>query len=170
MKITGYGLREAIKEQELRRDTAQRTFQGTLSAFPDEEKEKPQAVMKQYLTAETAVAKLQVAQKRYNFLVTVDVLGEKMTLEEAIHRIGADARAEKLWRTAAGPKTDRYGSYHNETTRDPTQIVSKATITPQEATKLASASAKRAGAFRAAIATGNAREVEIENLDAALFE
>lgn len=170
MKITGYALREAIKQFELRRDTASRGFNGTLKAFPDEKKDKPQEVVNQYLAAEKAIAQLQVAQMRYNLAVTVEILGEKMTLAEAIKRVGGPARAEKMWRTAAGPVADRYGGYHNEDVRDPNQVRSTATVTPQEATKLASASAKQAGAYRAAIATGNAREIELENLDASLFE
>lgn len=170
MKTTGYALREAIKQHELRRDTAARAFSGSLKAFPEEKKETPVQVVQEFLVAEKAIAKLQVAQTRYNLGVSVDVLGEKMCLEEAIKRIGGPARAEKMWRTAAGPKPDRYGSSHEADERDPTRVFSVVTITPREAVKLASGAAKLAGAIRAAIATGNAREVEIEDLDAALFE
>jgi hypothetical protein len=170
MKTTGYGLREAIKQHELRRDTASRAFAGTLKSFADEKKEKPQEVVIRFLAAEKAIARLQTAQMRYNLLIEVEVQTEKMSLAEAIKRIGADARVEKMWRSAIGPAPDRYGSFHNEDVRDPNQVRATATITPTDATKLASQAAKRAGAFRAAIATGNAREVEIEGLDPALFE
>ncbi len=169
MKTTGYALREAIKQFELRRDTAARAFNGTLKAFPDDKKDKPTEVVAQFLTAEKAISRLQVAQMRYNLVVTVEVQGEKMTLAEAIKRIGGDARAEKMWRSAAGPAPERYG-YNNDDVRDPNQVRATATITAGEATKLASGAAKRAGAFRAAIAVGNAREIELEDLDPALFE
>jgi hypothetical protein len=170
MKTTGYALREAIKQFELRRDTAARSFDGSLRKFPDEDKEAPQKIVEQFLKAEGAIVSLQVAQARYNLAVGVEANGEKMSLEEAVKRIGGYARAEKMWRTAAGPKPDRYNTYRNDDERDPTKLVSRITVTPSEAVKLASAAAKRAGALRAAIATGNAREVEIENLDPALFE
>lgn len=170
MKITGYAIREAIKQHDLRRDTALRAFDGSLRKFPDEEKDTPQKVMEHFLASEHAIAKLQTLQTQYNLKVTVEVLTEKLSLEEAIKRIGGDARAEKMWRSATGPKTDRYAGYSNNDERDPTKVFAKTTVTPSEATKLASAAAKRAGAFRAAIATGNAREIEFENLDAALFE
>lgn len=170
MKITGYALREALKQHELRRDTAARTFEGTLKSFPGEVKDKPQDVVKQFLAAETAIAKLQTSQSKYNLLVMVDANGERMTLEEAIKRIGGEARVEKMWRSAAGPRRDRYGSSNIDDVRDPNQIVAITIVTPNEATKLASACSKRAGSYRAAIATGNAREVEIEDLDPALFE
>ena len=170
MKTTGYALREAIKQHELRRDTAARMFDGSLRKFPNEDKEHPTKVVEQFLTAERAISKLQTAQMRYNLAVIVDVQGEKLTLAEAIKRIGGEARVEKMWRSAAGPKPDRYGGYRNDDERDPSKVIAAATVSPSEATKLASTTAKRSGAFRAAIATGNAREVEIEDLDARLFE
>lgn len=70
MKITGYAIREAIKQQELRRDTASRTFADTLKVFPGEEKDSPETVVAAFLTAEKAIARLQTAQARYNILVT----------------------------------------------------------------------------------------------------
>jgi hypothetical protein len=169
MKTTGYALREAVKLQELRRDTAARAFTGSLKAFPGEGKEAPQSVVEGFLKAESAIAKLQTAQARYNLTVTVTVEGQSITLSEAIKSIGGVARAEKMWRSAAGPKPDRYASF-NEDEIDPSKVRAKATIAPMEAVKLAAVLAKRAGALRAAIATGNTRELEIENLDPSLFE
>lgn len=169
MKTTGYMIREAIKMWELRRDTAAGAYPGSLFAFPEEKKEKPTAIVEQFLTSEKAIAKLHVAQSRYNLAVTCEVQGEKMTLEEVIKRIGGPARAEKLWRQAAGPKTDRYG-YNSDQVRNEGQVVASKTIETKEAMKLASEAAKTAGKFRQAIATGNTREVEIEDLDPALFE
>ena len=169
MKITGYALREALTLHELRSRTAAGSFDGSLKSFDDEEKDSPTNIVNSYLTAETAIAKLQVVQLRYNLAVNVDVNGETMTLAEAIERVGGDARAEKFWRSAATPKTDRYG-YGGNDTRDPNLKVAKATLSATEATKLATQAAKRAGGFRQAIAVGNSREVEIQNLDNSLFE
>jgi len=169
MKITGYKLREAIKQQELRRDTAASMFDDSLKVFPDETKTAPQDVVKAFLDAETAVARLQTAQMRFNLAVSVDVLGEKMTLAEAIKRVGGQGRAEKMWRSAAGGKRrERYG--YDDDELDPTKVRAKPTITPDTAVKLASSAGRVAGAFRAAIATANAQEIEIENLLPELFE
>lgn len=172
MKTTGYALREAIKQHELRRDTAARAFNGSLKAFEDEKgsKETPNQVVDAFLKAERAIAKLQTAQARYNLLTIVEANGEKMTLSEAIKTVGGIARAEKMWRTATGPKPDRYSSYHNEDERDPNKVIAKPTVTPSQAVSQATLMGKRAGGLRAAIATANAREVEIEDLDGALFE
>lgn len=170
MKTTGYGLREAIKQHELRRDTGARAFNGSLKAFADDKKESPLQVVEGFLKAERAIAKLQTAQARYNLLVIVEANGEKMTLSEAIKTIGGVARAEKMWRTATGPKPDRYHTYGNEDERDPTKVVAKPTVTVNEAVKQATLAGKKAGALRAAIATANAKEVEIEDLDGSLFE
>lgn len=171
MKITGYALREAIKQHELRRDTAAHGFNGSLKAFPGEVKDTPSKVIETFLSAETAIARLQVAQMQYNLIVTVTpTMGEKMSLAEAIKRVGGLGRVEKMWRSAAGPKKDRYGNYLDEDEIDPTRVRSKPTMTPTEAVKMATAAGKRAGALRAAIATSNATQVEIEGLDPELFE
>jgi hypothetical protein len=169
MKITGYQLREALKQQELRRDTAARAFNGSLKKFPDETKEEPGEVVTEFLDAENKIAQLQVAQMAYNLAVEVVVQNSTMSLAAAIKRIGGPARAEKMWRTAAGPKPERY-SYRDDDTRNADVIVAKPTVTSAEALKLAQSSAKLAGAYRAAIATGNAKEVEIQDLSSSLFE
>lgn len=169
MKITGYQLREAIKQHELRRDTSSQAFDGSLKVFPGEEKPSPLSFASQFLAAERNIAQLQVAQMKYNLAVTVRVEGETMTLAEAIKRVGGEGRCEKMWRSAAGTKRDRYSTY-GEDEIDPSRIRSRPTITLTEAVKLATVAGKRAGAMRAAIATANAAEVEIEDLSPALFE
>jgi hypothetical protein len=74
-----------------------------------------------------------------------------------------------MWRSAAGGKRrERYG--YDDDELDPTKVRSKPTITPDTAVKLASSAGRVAGAFRAAIATANAQEIEIENLLPELFE
>lgn len=168
MKTTGYGLREAIKFHKLRSDEAASSFDSTLKVFEGDLKEAPQAVVERYLAAEAAVSQLQTAQAKYNLIVKVDVDGVLITLSEAIKRIGGLGRAEKMWRSAASPKKDRYSTF--EDTRDPTREHAKPTISATEAAALASKVAKTAGRFRAAIATANTVEVDIIDLDPALFE
>jgi hypothetical protein len=173
MKVTGYMLREAIKQHELRREAAYRAFNDALKVFPGEVKDSPVSIVEQLLAAERAIAALQTAQMRYNLAVRVELYGHgwdrtAMTLGEAIKLVGGESRAEKLWRSAAGPKKDKYRYESDEI--DPTHVRAQPTIKPQEAVKLATAAGKRAGALRAAIATANATEVEIEDLSPALFE
>lgn len=168
MKTTGYGLREAIKFHKLRSDEAASSFDSTLKVFEGDTKEAPQAVVERYLAAEAAVSRLQTAQAEYNLIVKVTVDGVQITLSEAIKRIGGLGRAEKMWRSAASPKKDRYSTF--EDTRDPTREHAKSTISATEAAALASKVAKTAGRFRAAIATANTVEVDIIDLDPALFE
>ena len=171
MKTSGYALREAIKQHELRRDTAAKLFNTSLKTFPGEKKdETPQALVTRFLNAETAIALLQTAQAKYNLRVTFDVLSPstRMTLSEAIKRIGGIARVEKMWRSAAGPGKESLYADHD--VRDPTQVRSTPTISINEIVKLATQAGKQAGQLRAAIATANAREVEIEDLEPSLFE
>lgn len=170
MKTTGWALKEALKTHELRRDTAARSFAGTLKKFQDETKQAPQEVVLQFLAAEKAIATLQVAQARYNLAVKIDWESQRITLAEGVKLVGGLGRAEKMWRSATGAKPDRYSTYRDEDVRDPSQLRAKETISPSEAAKLASFVAKQAGRLRAAIATGNGTEIDIENLDSSLFE
>lgn len=167
-RVTGYSLREAIKQHTLKRDTAATMFSDTLRAFPDEKKPAPGDVMKTFLDAEDAIARLQTAQMRYNISVRVTIDGESLPLAAAVKLVGGVARAEKMWRSAATPKTDRFG--YRDDSRDANTIVSVATITPQEAVGHATKTAKRSAVLRQAIAVANATEILIEDLDASLFE
>lgn len=171
MKITGYGLREAIKQAELRRDTAAGAFSGSLKKFPDDEaKETPEAIVDAFTRSERALAALQVAQMRYNLAVQVELVGEKLTLAEAIKRVGGAGRIEKMWKGAIGDSSSRRHSYEDPDERDTTKIRAVRTVTASDAMKYATVAGKRAGALRAAISVANGKEVEIEGLDPALFE
>lgn len=170
MKTTGYGLREAIKSHKLRSAEAASSFDSTLKVFNGDDKESPRSVVARYLEAEAAVSQLQTAQAEYNLIVKVTFDEGTITLSEAIKRIGGLGRAEKMWRSAASPKKDRYGSSSFEDTRDPTREFARPTITTTEAATMALRVAKTAGRLRAAISTANTVEVDIIDLDPALFE
>lgn len=168
MKVTGFQIREAMRRWELRRETAANQFTDSLLAFRDEQKATPDEVMKGFVDAEAAVAKLQTAQAKLNLVVTVDVQGTKMPLIEAIKRLGGAGRAEKMWRQAAGgTKKDRYG-YRDENVRREGEERAASTISQKEAISRATKAGSFASAVRNAIAKGNTVEVEIENLDPAL--
>lgn len=161
MKVTGYAIREAIKQWELRKDASSRVFDDSLKVFPGESKPHPQELIERYLLAEVSIAKLQTLQSKYNLSITFDFEGNEMTLCEAVKSLGGYSRIEKLWRSASGGKKDRYyGSSADE--RDPTKTYAVQVVAPMEGVEKATIAARRASALRSAIATGNAQEREFD--------
>ena len=169
MKVTGYKLREAIRRFELQRDTTVNLFKNALHVFEGEVKVNPLALMEQFRNAELTVATLQEAQQRYNLKVTVDVQGKKTTLAAAVKLLGGAGRAAKMWRDAVSEKNDRY-EYRNNLERSKENEVAKRVVAYDAALKEANKADAYAGALRAAIATGNATEIESEGLEPLLFE
>ncbi len=171
METTGYKIKEALKQWGLRKTAAEQAFPDSLHKFEEETKESPAAVAEALLTAEVAIAQLQVAQMRYNLSVSVSVDGfGRISLAEAIKLAGSADRIEKLWKgVSITPKRSRYDS-SPELIRDPTQVRATPTIGNKEVLANTSTASKRSGALRAAIAAGNAERVPIENLNPALFE
>lgn len=171
MKITGWQLRDALSVHTLRKEAAEKAFNGTLKAFPGEKKETPQEVVAQLATSELAIVKLQVAQMRYNLAVTVEVEGESMTLAEAVKRVGYTGRIEKMWKgTIEDTKPSPYESPYDTRDTASTIVRSERTIASKDAVRLTTEAGKRARALRTAVNNANGREVEIESLDRALFE
>jgi hypothetical protein len=169
MKITGYQLREAITMWKLRKTTAEGQFTDSLAKFADETKDTPQAIVSTVLHAEECIVRLQIAQMQYNLAVKVTPVdfGE-ITLAQAIKLSGVVSRIEKIWAGATSETRSPYG--YNARVRDPQQVRAESTVTPKDVLQETSRLTKRAGALRAAIGAGNTREVEIEDLDASLFE
>jgi hypothetical protein len=165
MKVTGYMLREAIKQQELRSESAMSRFPNTLKKFPGEECELPTDVANELLFAESALAKLRTAQARYNLMV---ILNDGITLAEAIKQTVAIGKVEKLWKDLATKKKDRYSMDSDE--RSPDVLRAIPMVTNKQCVDLARAAAKSVNQIRQRIAIANAKEVEIENLDPTLFE
>lgn len=173
MKVSGYMIREALKGHDLKRTLAATQFESTLYAFEGEKKAAPMDVYTAFSVAERAIAKLQYAQTMVNVKVQVDVLGERMSLCEAIKRVGGASRAEKMWRKAAGEKDKKprfYGDDTDATVRKANETRATATVSAESAVAQAQLVAKYTSALRVAIAGANAQEVEIEGLDPALFE
>lgn len=171
MKVTGYAIREALRRWQLRRDTAESQFTGTLLRFEDEKKPSPEEIVKLTLEAEIAIARLQLLQTRYNLAVTVTVdgIGSHLTLLECIKRFGGLGRVEKLWKVASTEKSDRYG-YSDRSVRDKDQIIAQRAVTYEEAARHTIEAGRTVGKLREAVAVGNAREVEFEDFDGTLFE
>jgi hypothetical protein len=167
MRINGYRIRETIRQHELARDTAAQVFKKSLYVFEGDDREDPQAAMIAFETAENAIVKLQTAQQKYNLNVMVEVQNEKITLCEAVKRLGGAGRKEKMWRDSVVEKErSRYG---NDLERQTGTLVAKRAISLEVATKAANKAAGYAGALRAAVALGNAVEMEVDGLDPEVF-
>jgi hypothetical protein len=167
MKVTGYKFQHALRELGHVSDIAAGQFNDSLKVFPDDVKTHPTEVMARYQAAEAKIAKLQTLQAQYNLDVTVQVQGQPMTLSEAVKLVGGAGRAEKMWRSVAAPKQDRYGG--DRDTRDAGVVVAQKVISTEEAAGHAKAAARWASALREAIQVGNATEMEFP-VDEALFE
>lgn len=169
VKATGYKLREEIRRFELQRDIAVNLFKDSLYVFEGESKADPLSMMQKFRDAEFAVVTFQEAQQRYNLKVIIDVQGKKISLALAVKMLGGAGRAAKIWREAVAEKEDRH-SYRNALERSKDTEVAKRVVRYDAAMKEANKADAYAGALRAAIATGNATEIEIEGLEPMLFE
>lgn len=162
--VNGFLLREAIRRWELRRDTAATQFESSVSKFEDEEKASPDELAKEFVTAETAIGKLQAIQTAYNLYVTIAVGDTRMTLCEAVKRLGGAGRLDKMWRVLCGEKKDKY-DLRNEMTRRADEVRAVRVVSVREAMSRASAAAKFASTLRAAIAKGNGEDVALSGLE-----
>lgn len=171
MKVNGGMFRDALRRQALRLEAASKQFEGSLHRFPDQPSSvTPESLVEDMQKAENAIARLQVAQARYNLGVTVKVgrgpEGKVMTLTEAVKRVGGAGRIEKLWRSASMETPDPYG----RRTRSSDQVSAVRTISIREAVELAVKATGYAESLRAAINRGNDTELDIEGLEPADFE
>jgi hypothetical protein len=87
-KLTCYQLQEAIRRWELKKTSTTKQFDESLWAFEGEDKASPVLLGETFQKVEEAVSRLQTLQARYNLSVIVDVSGAKMTLCEAVKRVG----------------------------------------------------------------------------------
>ena len=161
--VTGYKLREAIKQQSLRLDATERMLGESYKAFPDEKKAHPAELIRQLEETERNIARLQTAQAMYNVNVHVIFEGRSATLAEAIKLLGGLSRIEKAWRKATGSKKDDHYPYDrsNKDERDPTKLYAAWVVPPAEAIEKALSAAKRTAELRGLVAVANAFEVEL---------
>lgn len=170
MKVTGLQLQFAIRETRETIKLLAGEFSDSLHAFPDEDKTTPVEVMAAFDAAERRLCALQTAQGRYNLAQTVSVQGERMTLSEAIKRVGGAGRAEGMWKSACtGAKRDRY-SYRDNLTRSTDEVRARRTISNKDAVAAARKAGRYHTALRNAITVANTKEIEIEGLDPVWFE
>lgn len=157
MKVNGFQIKQAIREQTEERDLAESRFDGSLKAFPGEDKPKPTALADVMDQCERRIARLQTTQARYNLAVQVTVEGQGMTLQEAVKALGGAERLEKKWRDAAKEETDRYGG----DTRDKDSVVRSRQVSSDQCAELARTAMRRRNAINYAIQKGNAVEIDL---------
>lgn len=157
MALDGYTLHRAIQHQETLRDLAQAEFPTTTTAFPLETKPAPDEVMKRLTDAEYSIAALQAVLGAYNQRVRVTLAGgERISLAEAVKRVGGTSRIEKHWRKALS--VPDYG-YPSEKEEGKTYAVQ--TLSTQEMQQRALAAAKIAAGLRQAINQANSTKITI---------
>lgn len=170
MKVTGYKLQHSLRELEQARELAAQQFGENIMQFESQEDklELPE-VFARFTSLEKKIAQLQVEQARYNLAVTVNVLGESMSLHQAIKLVGGAGRAEKMWRDVVkGNRVSRL--YGGDTTRSKDQEYAKRSVSIADAVGQSKHASRVASALRQAIQLGNATEVELESLHPSLLE
>lgn len=169
MKVTGYKIRQVLKEAQLELSTIQTTFDESLYYFNEEEKGDPAKIMSQIGELEDKISKILTIQTRYNLAVTAKFGNKELTLEHLVKAVGGAGRASKLWRNAAkGEKLEPYERRHSMT-REKDKTYAKPSISKEDALALAKEAEKIAAAIRNAIAIGNLTEVEMEDSVGELF-
>lgn len=163
MKLTGYQLREAIRAQRLRRETASKLFSDSLWLF-DGQPSRTKEYFDEFEAADHAVATLEAVQQTYTDRVPVTVHGKSISLTMAVKLIGGAGRAEKMWRDSATDKNADPYSRGPTRTRDKDTVYANRSVTTEFAVKLAHHYGKQASGLRAAIASGNMMEVESNKL------
>jgi hypothetical protein len=168
MKITGYKIQHKLKQLEQLKEVAAQQFNENIMQFESqEEKLDLRDVFATYTTLEKRISQLQTAQCQYNMNVTVNVLGENMSLLNAVKLVGGAGRAEKMWKDVAkGARSAR--SIYSENSRSKDQEYAKRSVSTSEAVDFAQQATKVASALREAIQVGNAIEIELD-IDEALF-
>ena len=155
---TGIDLQAAISFWEKQRDLAKDEFPDSFSAFPDETKASPDDVMARYLRAEEAVVQLQTALAEYNQLVSVEIDGRRMSLTEAIKRVGGAGRVESLWRDATKSKSN---PYQDNSSRDEGKTYAVAALPLSAIQERVTLATKWAAQLRRQISAANAQRVEV---------
>lgn len=167
MQITGHMILDALDFLKERVKALESQFSGSLFRFADEDdKPDPREVLREFEELQARIARLMEAQAAYNLKVQVSVLGEEMSLQRVLHAVSSANRVKALWTQAAEQKStaqNRYAFLHsNSLSRDKEHEYAKPVVPAPEARELADAATRVALAYKQAIRSGNAREVEMD--------
>ncbi len=157
-RTNGYTLRERIRELSSRVEVSAKAFNESFFVFPGEKKPSPLDASKELQNAEEQLAIAQSDQQKFNLLVSIDVMGTTMSLAQGVKLLGGIGRIEKGWRSSLDTK-NRYG--YNDLTRSANEIRAERAVPMNTIIEQAGVSARYASALRAAVAKGNAAEVDI---------
>lgn len=161
MKVNGYQIREALKRLDLQRSTLASQVNEAVYVFADEKKQSPQSLVEAFSECDARFAKLQEIQQTYNQLVKVTIGDQEFSLSLAVKRIGGAGRVEKMYRGMVVEKKDRYSYNESVKSRSKDSIYATKTIKTEDALKLADKAASFASNLRAAIAKGNAVDIDV---------
>jgi hypothetical protein len=171
MKITGYQLIDRIEVLREKAQAINSQFTGSLYRFaaPTEEKPDPRALMQDYFDCERKVALLQSTQAAYNVRVTVEVLGEKLQLQQAVKLIGSATRIKNNWMSATtGGQDGRHPSHYHDFVREKENEYAQRVVSMEECLRLSQQASDFVAALKQAIRAGNAVEMEFD-IDPAVF-
>jgi hypothetical protein len=170
MLITGNMILDALDFLKERVKALESQFTASLFRFEDEEdKRDPRAILQEFAELQARIARLMEIQAAYNLQVRVSVLGEEMSLQRVLHMVSSANRTKSLWTQAADQKSANPYAYMNPLARDKDNEYAKPVVPVSEARELADMASRTALAFKQAIRSGNAREVEME-APAEIFE
>ncbi len=171
MTVTGNRILDALDFLRERVKTLDAQIQASLFAFEGEPPpQDPRDLMTELDGVQGRIARLQEVQSAYNLRVEVEVQGERISLQRVLQLVAAANRAKALWAKAASPEPANPYAYGMSTrTRDKDNEYAQAVVPLPEAQELVNAATRRALAFKQAIRSGNAREVEMD-VEVDLFE
>lgn len=173
MNVNGYRLKRMLRSLERRRGYLKNRWSDSLWAFPGEEKPNPEALLDELREVEFNLAQVQTAQARYNLEIEVDVKHggerERMSLLEAIKRVGGASRLEQMAK-AASSSEEQYYYGHSPHTRSTEAEHATRQLAPERAAERMDQLGEYAEALREAIAIGNETTIDIDGLDSSLSE
>ena len=149
MKINGYSLRTAIRNCETERDASVAVLSQSLRGH---EGPTTEDLMVKIEVSEKRIARLQAFQTRYNLEVVIDMGSEKISMAEAVKRIGGIERVSAHWRNLMSQCSS---------TAMAAAVVKFDTLVAIEHAKRAST---EASTLRGRMSAANATEIEIPEL------
>lgn len=176
MITTGYKLQAAIKRAKSGKEIQNHLFNENLFQFEAEDNVDTEAVWESWLKDEKRVVKLQVLQQEYNQAVRVKVMGEDISLTEAVKQLGVATRAERIWKQAAKGstyKTRASRRWHDDSsakTREEGTQYAKPVFKVDYCQEKAKSYGMVAGALKEAIQNGNAKEIDLAEATEGLFD
>jgi len=171
MKVTGYQLRQAIDSKQIDLEAARERFNRNLFQFSGEGGEDPLAIGLEICDLELDIVQLQAAQAEYNVSADICLGADKMTIAEAVKRVGVYERMRGLWKSAMSTTqgSRSYFDYDRSVRSRENEYAEKA-ISDNDAKGMAKDFQRDLSEIRAAIAKANTVEREMDRLDPEWFE